>query len=123
YCCKKHIRVVAAHDNVVEHTPGEKERVFKWQKRKTRNSSIKTGNNECSLIFVEPLQWMTTVEEGVGVLEGKLYCVGCNARLGYFNWSGIQCSCGSWITPAFQLQQGRLQISKVLIPLIWPQFG
>ncbi|KAE8651269.1 hypothetical protein Csa_002640 [Cucumis sativus] len=51
------------------------------------------------------------VEEGA--LEGKLSCAHCEARLGYFNWSGIQCSCGSWITPAFQLHKSRVDISTV----------
>lgn len=51
------------------------------------------------------------VEEGG--LEGKLTCAHCEARLGYFNWSGIQCSCGSWITPAFQLHKSRVDISTI----------
>lgn len=52
-----------------------------------------------------------SVEEGA--LEGKLSCAHCDARLGYFNWAGIQCSCGSWITPAFQLHKSRVDISHV----------
>lgn len=52
-----------------------------------------------------------SVEEGA--LEGKLSCAHCDARLGYFNWAGIQCSCGSWITPAFQLHKSRVDISPV----------
>lgn len=51
------------------------------------------------------------VEEGA--MEGKLLCAHCEARLGYFNWSGIQCSCGSWITPAFQLHKSRVDISSM----------
>lgn len=110
YRCKKCRRVVALQQNVLDHLPGEGETSFEWQKRRSGNPFAKP-DEECSSIFVEPLRWMTAVEEGA--LEGKLCCVHCEARLGYFNWSGIQCSCGSWITPAFQLHKSRVDISTV----------
>lgn len=111
YRCKKCRRVVALQDNVVDHIPGEGESSFEWNKRRSGNPFNKSSESECSSIFVEPLRWMTAVEEGG--LEGKLCCAHCEARLGYFNWSGIQCSCGSWITPAFQLHKSRVDISTV----------
>ncbi|MCL7027438.1 hypothetical protein MKW94_010328 [Papaver nudicaule] len=40
-----------------------------------------------------------------GNIEQKLLCLGCNARLGSFNWAGMQCSCGTWVNPAFQLHK------------------
>ncbi|KAG6638525.1 hypothetical protein CIPAW_10G040800 [Carya illinoinensis] len=97
--------------NVVDHIPGEGETSFEWHKRKSGNPFIKSDESECSSIFVEPLQWMTAVEESA--LEGNLSCAHCGGRLGYFNWSGIQCSCGSWITPAFQLHKSSVDISIV----------
>ncbi|KAG0475248.1 hypothetical protein HPP92_014934 [Vanilla planifolia] len=109
YRCKKCRRIAALHGNVVSHTPGEGETCFEWHKRKSGNPFKKFDQIECTSIFVEPLRWMTTVEEGA--LEGKLSCIHCEARLGYFNWSGIQCSCGSWITPAFQLHKSRVDIN------------
>ncbi|KAJ6802729.1 dual specificity protein phosphatase 12 isoform X1 [Iris pallida] len=105
YRCKKCRRVVAVPENIVSHTPGEGETCFEWQKRKSSNPYNRFGEVECTSMFVEPLRWMTSVEEGA--LEGKLSCVKCDARLGYFNWSGIQCSCGSWITPAFQIHKNK----------------
>ncbi|KAI8562520.1 hypothetical protein RHMOL_Rhmol03G0042500 [Rhododendron molle] len=111
YRCKKCRRVVAVQDNVVDHVPGEGETSFQWHKRRSGNPFNKCDEMECSSIFVEPLRWMTAVEEGAS--EGKLMCAHCEGRLGYFNWSGIQCSCGSWITPAFQLHKSRVDISTV----------
>ncbi|KAL2480782.1 Protein-tyrosine-phosphatase [Abeliophyllum distichum] len=111
YRCKKCRRVVALQENVVDHVPGEGESCFEWHKRRSGNPFSKADDDECSSIFVEPLRWMTTVQEGA--LEGKLLCVHCESRLGYFNWSGIQCSCGSWITPAFQLHKSRVDISTI----------
>ncbi|XP_071720073.1 uncharacterized protein [Rutidosis leptorrhynchoides] len=109
--CKKCRRVVALQDNVVTHVPGEGESSFEWHRRSNRSSYNNHDELECTSIFVEPLRWMKTVEEGA--LEGKLWCMHCEGRLGYFNWSGIQCSCGSWITPAFQLHKSRVDISTV----------
>ncbi|KAK9987126.1 hypothetical protein SO802_032077 [Lithocarpus litseifolius] len=111
YRCKKCRRVVALQENVVDHIPGEGETSFEWRKRKSGNPYNKSEESECSSIFVEPLQWMTAVKEGA--MEGKLSCAHCEARLGFFNWSGIQCSCGSWITPAFQIHKSRVDISTV----------
>ncbi|XP_034197795.1 dual specificity protein phosphatase 12-like isoform X2 [Prunus dulcis] len=109
--CKKCRRIVALQDDVVDHIPGEGEKSFEWRKRKSSNLSRKSSNlsedSECSSIFVEPQRWMTA--EG----KGKLSCAHCEARLGYFNWSGSQCSCGSWITPAFQLHRSRVDVSTV----------
>ncbi|KAJ4787054.1 hypothetical protein LUZ62_038300 [Rhynchospora pubera] len=109
YRCKKCRRVVALQENVVSHVPREGETCFDWNKRRYTRPFNPSEENECSSLFVEPMKWMTAVEEGA--LEGKLHCIHCDARLGYFNWSGIQCSCGSWITPAFQIVKSRVDIS------------
>ncbi|XP_057983136.1 uncharacterized protein LOC131168013 [Malania oleifera] len=111
YRCKKCRRVVALQENVVDHIPGEGETSFEWHKWKSGNPFNRSSESECSSIFVLPLRWMTAVEEGA--MEGKLSCSHCEARLGYFNWSGVQCSCGSWITPAFQLHKSRVDLSTV----------
>ncbi|KAB5519308.1 hypothetical protein DKX38_023627 [Salix brachista] len=87
YRCKKCRRVVASQENVVDHVPGEGETSFEWSKQKSGNPFNKSDESECSSLFVEPLKWMTAVEEGA--LEGKLCCAHCEARLGYFNWSGM----------------------------------
>ncbi|KAK4404752.1 Dual specificity protein phosphatase 12 [Sesamum angolense] len=89
YRCKKCRRLVALQENVLDHVPGEGD----------------------MLRVVQLIIYLILVEEGA--LEGKLSCAHCEARLGYFNWSGIQCSCGSWITPAFQLHKSRVDISTV----------
>lgn len=111
YRCKKCRRLLALQSNVLDHAPGEGEASFDWSKRRSGNPFNKYDDFECSSLFVEPLRWMKIVEEG-GV-EGKLSCAKCDARLGYFNWSGIQCNCGSWITPAFQLHKSKVDISTL----------
>ncbi|CAN0853418.1 Probable inactive dual specificity protein phosphatase-like At4g18593 [Linum grandiflorum] len=101
YRCKKCRRIVASDDNIVTHERGKGQESFKWKKR-----SVGTAPAECSSIFVEPMKWMETVQEGF--VGEKLLCIGCNGRLGSFNWAGMQCNCGAWINPAFQLHKSRL---------------
>ncbi|XP_062204126.1 uncharacterized protein LOC133906279 isoform X2 [Phragmites australis] len=109
YRCRKCRRIIAVQDNVVSHVPGEGESCFDWNRRKSDRPYNK--EQDCSSLFVEPLKWMTAVEDGA--LEGKLSCIHCGARLGYFNWSGIQCNCGSWVTPAFQIVKSKVDISTI----------
>ncbi len=48
-----------------------------------------------------------------GMVESKLQCVKCEARLGNFNWAGMQCSCGTWVNPAFQLHKSRVDAAPL----------
>ena len=137
YRCKKCRRIVAIEENIVPHEPGKGEECFAWKKR----SGNYAERVQCSSIFVEPMKWMqnskpfalyidvltVSQQESLhllthcfvfffavhdGTVEEKLLCLGCNARLGYFNWAGMQCSCGAWVNPAFQLHKSRLDECK-----------
>eukprot|EP00258_Populus_trichocarpa_P038725 XP_024454744.1 probable inactive dual specificity protein phosphatase-like At4g18593 [Populus trichocarpa] len=105
YRCKRCRRIVASEENIVPHERGKGEQCFKWNKK-----SVDCCENqeppECSSIFVEPMKWMLTVQEGF--VGEKLQCMGCKARLGSFNWAGMQCNCGTWINPAFLLHKNKL---------------
>ncbi|KAG2291350.1 hypothetical protein Bca52824_038019 [Brassica carinata] len=88
YRCRKCRRIVAIEDNIK-----------------------RSGNYwvfQCSSIFVQLMKWMQTIHDGF--VEEKLLCLGCNARLGYFNWAGMQCSCGAWVNPAFQLHKEPIKL-------------
>ncbi|XP_075244139.1 dual specificity protein phosphatase 12-like [Convolutriloba macropyga] len=76
----------------------------KRQSHMTVNDSNRGGDiGNCSSLFVEPVKWMEILI--LGVLSGKLCCPKCRNKLGSFNWSGAQCSCGAWVAPAFQLHK------------------
>eukprot|EP00250_Pteridium_aquilinum_P012107 c20516_g1_i1 orf=399-1382(-) len=108
YRCKKCRRIVACQENVLTH----EQESGNLPVRKKEKGSLwnETRSVDCTSVFVEPMQWMMAVQEG-GVL-GKLSCASCNARLGSFNWAGVQCSCGTWVVPAFQLHKSRLDASN-----------
>jgi dual specificity phosphatase 12 len=61
------------------------------------------------MLFTEPMEWASK-ELADGKVEGKLHCPNerCKAKLGSFNWAGMTCSCGKWITPAFNLQMAKI---------------
>ncbi|XP_051197699.1 probable inactive dual specificity protein phosphatase-like At4g18593 [Lolium perenne] len=100
YRCKKCRRMVATQEYVVTHKIGSGESRF--FRRKTDDKQP-----ECTpAIFVEPMKWMEAVEEGY--VSQKLWCMDCKTRLGSFDWAGMQCSCGAWVIPAFQLLRSRI---------------
>ena len=68
-----------------------------------------TSSSSCSSLFLEPISWMSEVMDGS--LAGKITCPKCSGRLGSFDWAGTQCSCGAWITPAFQIPKRRVDIT------------
>ncbi|RKP25622.1 protein-tyrosine phosphatase-like protein, partial [Syncephalis pseudoplumigaleata] len=69
-------------------------------------SSTSSPSAQCSSYFVEPMDWIDGLTDGSN--EGKILCPKCAAKLGQYNWSGAQCSCGAWITPAIALHRNRV---------------
>ena len=66
----------------------------------------KEGSSCTSYFLAEPLDWMDTSSmEGI---EGKILCPKCAARIGTFCWAGTQCSCLTWVTPAFKFVKSKL---------------
>ena len=104
YRCKRCRALVGTSQNSVPHDRGEGDRAFTWRKRKGKKGE---GLDVCQSVFVEPLSWMKALEEGD--VQGKLSCR-CGSRLGNFNWAGLQCNCGRWVTPAFQLQISQIDV-------------
>lgn len=108
--CRACRRRIIRAENILEHDHGSGQYSFSASKRD--RSYVPGGRQDaCSSFFVEPMVWMKGVSEGEP--EGKLLCPKCEARLGYYNWAGAQCSCGAWITPSFQIHKNRLDIISV----------
>jgi len=53
--------------------------------------------NHC---IARPLAWM---DDGCAGVEGKLHCPKCKTKVGHYSWTGAQCSCGTWVTPAIMV--------------------
>jgi dual specificity phosphatase 12 len=63
------------------------------------------------IVKVDMHTFNVAVQEGM--VESKLQCVKCEARLGNFNWAGMQCSCGTWVNPAFQLHKSQVDAAPL----------
>ena len=70
-----------------------------------------------SFFLLDALPWMHAPGSAV---SSKLSCPGCAARLGDLSWAGSQCSCGTWVTPAIQLQKKAVEArgAWVAAPLV-----
>jgi dual specificity phosphatase 12 len=67
------------------------------------------SSTNCSSYFTEPLSWMSSQLED-GQLGGRLVCPNkkCGAKIGSFDWAGLQCSCGAWVTPGFSISASKV---------------
>ncbi|XP_023662266.1 dual specificity protein phosphatase 12 [Paramormyrops kingsleyae] len=109
--CRKCRRTVFRRSSVLSHTPGAGPTAF-GHKKVTGAATQAPGcaQTQCTSYFIEPVQWME--EALLGVMDGQLLCPKCNSKLGSFNWYGEQCSCGRWVTPAFQIHKNRVDEIK-----------
>lgn len=101
YRCRKCRRTLFRNSSLLSHPVGEGASAFGYKK-----SSNLSGEVQCTSYFIEPVQWME--QALLGEMDGQLLCPKCNSKLGSFSWCGDQCSCGRWVTPAFQLHRNRL---------------
>ncbi|XP_049633571.1 dual specificity protein phosphatase 12 [Suncus etruscus] len=115
YRCRKCRRPLFRRSSVLDHNEGCGSLAFA-HKRGTTPLLVGSGvPAQCTSYFVEPIQWMQPAL--LGVLDGQLLCPKCKAKLGSFNWYGEQCSCGRWITPAFQVHKNRVdEMRPLLVP-------
>lgn len=89
---------------VAEHSPTEKD------------VSRRGSAQSCTSVFLQdpPTDLMEASHaDDASATEGKLRCTKCKARLGQWNWSGSQCSCGAWVTPAFQFTRSKIDCKPI----------
>lgn len=101
YACKRCGHQLGVPAQVAPHEPGPGQQAFAWSKREQVAAAVA----ECTSLFMhDKLEWMGELAD----VEGKLVCPRCAYRVGSYHWSGAQCSCGHWSTPAIQLQKKRI---------------
>lgn len=75
------------------------------------DGTYKGVGGNCSSVFISEMpDWA----EGPEGNNGRLICPTCKARVGSFSWSGAPCSCGKWVTPAFQFQLSRVDPKGII---------
>ncbi|NXY89095.1 DUS12 phosphatase, partial [Alcedo cyanopectus] len=111
YRCRKCRRALFRSSSIVPHVEGNGPAAFA---HKRVSGSARPAGEKCTSYFTEPVQWMEPAL--LGVLEGQLLCPKCTGKLGSFSWRGEQCSCGRWVTPAFQIHKSRVDAVRALPP-------
>ncbi|KAJ3445718.1 dual specificity protein phosphatase 12 family member [Anaeramoeba flamelloides] len=109
YHCRKCRQALFTNQSLVPHGEGKskpfmKKKKIKGKKNSKSNKKRSYKQNNCSSYFLEKHAWMGDVEK----LKGIINCPKCKTKLGSFNWSGRQCSCGVWVTPCFQIAQSKV---------------
>ncbi|NXT95412.1 DUS12 phosphatase, partial [Anhinga rufa] len=113
YRCRKCRRALFRSSSILSHTEGSGPTAFA-HKRITGSAQLcGDGREKCTSYFTEPVQWMQPAL--LGVMEGQLLCPKCTSKLGSFSWRGEQCSCGRWVTPAFQIHKSRVDEVRSLL--------
>jgi hypothetical protein len=106
YSCKRCRQALFRPDQLSDHEAG----VHRFSSHRfQKDVAAHDGNynavikKPCTSFFLsDALQWMKSASEDV---EGKLCCPKCSARVGTLKWPGSQCSCGTWVTPAIQINK------------------
>ena len=79
--------------------------VGKWTQAKGKAVIVSASEGACRAHLIERMGWMMTP---AGEPEGSLTCPGCATKVGQYSLSGLKCSCGLLITPAFKIPKQRV---------------
>ena len=96
-------------EHVNEHEAGEGQTSFKWRKRDAAVVTAQRDDSICTSYFVDRMGWMGEMDAN----EGRVCCPKCKAKLGKYFWSGTQCSCGAWVTPAIQISKAKVDCKTI----------
>ncbi|ELR08640.1 tyrosine protein phosphatase yvh1 [Pseudogymnoascus destructans] len=115
--CRRCRTLLAKDEYIVEHdpkAPKEEDSISSTVALPLPNPDAAAASSSsvaCGHFFLQALSWMRLALE-TGELEGRLPCpnLKCEALVGRWNWKGLKCSCGVWVTPAFAVQKGRVDL-------------
>eukprot|EP01085_Mycamoeba_gemmipara_P000973 Mycagemm_TRINITY_DN10339_c3_g2::TRINITY_DN10339_c3_g2_i6::g.973::m.973 type:complete len:164 gc:universal TRINITY_DN10339_c3_g2_i6:1-492(+) len=106
YACRICRKRLFLSDTVVAHERGKAE-------FERKHGTYRSSQGECTSYFIETYTWMGDLS----TIEGKLCCSKCNSRVGSYNWAGMQCSCGTWVRPGFQIVKSKVdEVGIVILP-------
>eukprot|EP01063_Lacrimia_lanifica_P013763 TRINITY_DN20371_c0_g1_i1.p1 TRINITY_DN20371_c0_g1~~TRINITY_DN20371_c0_g1_i1.p1 ORF type:complete len:482 (+),score=184.17 TRINITY_DN20371_c0_g1_i1:82-1527(+) len=106
YTCRKCRRPLCSSEDVKPHDPTSEKGKKEF---KQKHGAVRWTYSECGSLFLEEgrLAW---VQAQTVDLKGDLFCPtqGCRWKVGTYNWTGAQCSCGVWVNPAIQMQHSKM---------------
>jgi dual specificity phosphatase 12 len=101
--CKSCRKNVVVGTEIKQHAPGKGQDAFGFRKRSAMFDRIQQTDER------DPCHhWFVDNFETISETQGKLLCPHCSAKLGYFHLAGRQCSCGSWVGPAYAISKSNV---------------
>ena len=112
YACRMCRTVLIGQNHLVEHR--QNQHSFNIY----RTKQVQINGAPCQSLFCneDVLEWLVSSnnpqeeEEDQADIEGRLSCSNCSVKVGHWNWSGAQCSCGTWVVPAIQINLSKLDV-------------
>ena len=101
YSCRKCRLQLCSMADIMPHEQSEGKKEFR------KNGNNRLSFQPCGSVFVEEgsVEWISAAADEQ---HGDLKCPKCTMKVGTYKWSGQQCSCGHWVSPAFVLQQSKM---------------
>jgi len=100
YACRKCRSIMFGEDDFESppHMPAQHN--FGYRKTDAGSGSV------CQSLFLHSVP--PGMASDTSINEGKITCPKCDTKVGHWNWSGAQCSCGTWVCPAIQVPLSRV---------------
>ncbi|KYQ92826.1 putative protein tyrosine phosphatase [Tieghemostelium lacteum] len=127
YTCRRCSKELFLDSDIESHEQGEGQSSFNWNKRDHKpNNKQQQGQNSitedqeegeeepekiaCTSYFLNVNNEFVLTQTANGENGGKIICdnPNCKEKIGSWCWSGDKCSCGTWITPFFQVPKTRV---------------
>mmetsp|Transcript_28383 Transcript_28383/g.60115 ORF Transcript_28383/g.60115 Transcript_28383/m.60115 type:complete len:478 (-) Transcript_28383:141-1574(-) len=107
YACKRCRSILFGEEDLED--PPHAQSLHNFRKRGAKAGCVNIASSSCqNHCIAQPLKWMN----GCSEMEGKLHCPKCNTKVGHYSWTGAQCSCGTWVTPAIMVPLSKVDEMK-----------
>ncbi|KAL3924698.1 MAG: hypothetical protein SGILL_000885 [Bacillariaceae sp.] len=107
FACRMCRTVLFGEDHLADnHVQSQHVFLHKHQRMSGNSNGNNPQKNLCQSLFCdESVLPQFHTDNDAWETEGRLQCPNtrCRAKLGHWNWSGAQCSCGTWVVPAIQI--------------------
>lgn len=111
FACRKCRTALFGEEDLQDPPHSQSLHNFSKKMHKVGYGSAKSCQNH---FIAQPLSWMGECD---GV-EGKLHCPKCKTKVGHYSWTGAQCSCGTWVTPAIMIPLSKVDVMNPLSQIV-----
>lgn len=103
YACRMCRTILFGADDLQNPPHEPAQHLFGYRK----HDGARGRSGSCQSFFLQDaLEWMGDMNED----EGRISCPKCKSKVGGWHWSGAQCSCGTWVVPAIQIPQSKVDV-------------